>query len=331
YTSWNYLKSLGIIIDPDPTRFEGDIATWPLEEQAVAWKTYGYNLLSKIGLALYNNPYLELAKTLGLAAIIGLVSASAIKKLIEDWRKPPSVGKGILRTQSDPANAEVYVDGAKVGNAGSIRDGTYRDYLVAAGIHTITFKLPDYRDKSYTIEIAADEINFVSAVLFPITLPSAVRYITPAGARGNVYELWFDVMPTERKVAQYEKGELVQIVEITREYLDFLYNWNSNAWRHCFEIYWGHPYEYYYPPPQPAPNVFTFDVSTQDLAGYLVVGAGALALGWLAYEFMSKASLAVGAYAGATLQFSRTIYNIWGDKLINWVRSAFPEYKIEVA
>jgi hypothetical protein len=333
-TNWNYLKSLRITIDPNPAKFESDISTWPIEEQAIAWKTYDYNILSRIGLALYNNPYLELAKNLGLAAIIGLVSASVIKKLIEEWRKPPPPPetKGTLRVQSDPGNAEVYVDGIKVGSAGSIRDGTYRDYIVVAGLRSITFKLAGYRDRNYSVDIAADQVNFVSAVLFPITLPSAVRYVTLAGARGNVNELWFDVMPAEKKVAHYEKGELVQIVEITKEYLDFIYQWNPNAWRHCFELYWGHPYEYYYPPPQPAPQVFTLDISTQDLAGYLVVGAAAAAaLGWLAYEFIVKASSAVGVYAGATLQFSRAIYNLWGDRLITWAKGAFPEYNIEVA
>lgn len=46
---------------------------------------------------------------------------------------------------------------------------------------------------------------------------------------------------------------------ITGELLQKLFDTDKVAWAKAFEIYWGHPYEYYYPPapasaPAPAPN-----------------------------------------------------------------------------
>jgi eukaryotic-like serine/threonine-protein kinase len=92
----------------------------------------------------------------------------------------PVVRKGLLALDKFPADAEVLVDGSKVGNTGS--DGTFRAEVVA-GSHSLTFRKSGYEDLNVTREFKADATLALSGDLL-VRVPGSVTFrITPPNAK----------------------------------------------------------------------------------------------------------------------------------------------------
>jgi len=92
----------------------------------------------------------------------------------------PVIRKGVLALDRFPADAEVIVDGTKVGNAGS--DGTFRTE-VAAGSHTLMFRKNGYEDASVTRDFKADTTLALSGDVLVRTPGSVTFRVTPPNAK----------------------------------------------------------------------------------------------------------------------------------------------------
>ncbi len=92
----------------------------------------------------------------------------------------PVVRKGSLVLDKFPADAEVLVDGNKVGTTGS--DGTFRTEVVA-GSHTLGFRKNGYEEKSVSRDFKADATVALSGDMLTRTPGSVTFRVTPANAK----------------------------------------------------------------------------------------------------------------------------------------------------
>ncbi len=92
----------------------------------------------------------------------------------------PVIRKGILMLDRFPADAEVLVDGTKVGNTAS--DGTFKTEIVA-GSHTLAFRKSGYEETSVTREFKADATLALSGDILTRMPGSATFRVTPLNAK----------------------------------------------------------------------------------------------------------------------------------------------------
>jgi hypothetical protein len=92
----------------------------------------------------------------------------------------PVIRKGILALDKFPADAEVLVDGTKVGSTGS--DGAFRTDVIA-GSHTLMFRKNGYEDMSVTRDFKADTTLALSGDILVRTPGSVTFRLTPPTAK----------------------------------------------------------------------------------------------------------------------------------------------------
>jgi hypothetical protein len=136
---------------------------------------------------------------------------------------------------------------------------------LAPGSYGLTLVADGYYSKDLYVTVYAGQITYISKADATMTrMPQ--RFTVPWG--------WIQVDYTNK---QYNTSEAPLWATITPEVLSWMYKESIAAWRYAFESYWGHPYEYYYPPPQPTPETYTFDSSTWELLSKLLEAAAVIA------------------------------------------------------
>ncbi|MGA7412138.1 MAG: protein kinase [Bryobacteraceae bacterium] len=92
----------------------------------------------------------------------------------------PVIRKGLLALDKFPADAEVLIDGSKVGTTGN--DGTFRTEVIA-GSHTLAFRKNGYEETSVTRDFKADATVALSGDILTRIPGSLTFRVTPASAK----------------------------------------------------------------------------------------------------------------------------------------------------
>ena len=98
----------------------------------------------------------------------------------DDPTSPPAVTEGGIYLTSNPAGAQIWVDGA---NTNLITPDTVLN--VDAGVRNVTLKLQDYKDTTFAISVTAEQISIVTNIAMVTniitTLYGPVRIYETAG------------------------------------------------------------------------------------------------------------------------------------------------------
>ncbi|MGB5528370.1 MAG: PEGA domain-containing protein, partial [Ignavibacteriaceae bacterium] len=109
--------------------------------------------------------------------IIGLLVTACDSS--EDPITPPAVTKGNIYITSNPAGAEIWIDGVTTSQT---TPDTVKD--VTEGVRNITLKLTDYKDTTFVLSVTAGQTSVVG----PIVLTSNIITIFYGGQPIRIYE-----------------------------------------------------------------------------------------------------------------------------------------------
>ncbi len=114
----------------------------------------------------------------------------------------PIVRKGILALDRFPAEADVLLDGTKVGSIGS--DGTFRTEVIA-GPHSLSFRKSGYEDLNITRDFKADATLSLSGDLL-VRAPGSVSFrVTPPSAKISYHR------EGESQIHDVTNGQTIQL------------------------------------------------------------------------------------------------------------------------
>jgi len=114
--------------------------------------------------------------------IIGLIIASCDST--DNPTTPPASTKGNIFITSNPAGAEIWIDGT---NTNKTTPDTVKD--VEQGTRTVTLKLQDYNDTTFTLSVTAEQTSVVGPIAMTsnimTTLYGPVRIYETLGTPAN--------------------------------------------------------------------------------------------------------------------------------------------------